>query len=58
MEEPLSRAQIEQLVQLRLHTLTNIREGYEAKHKAEEIIQENKKMLAGIDYILKVEGIE
>lgn len=58
MDEPLSRAQIEKLVQVRLRTLTHIREGYEMKHKAEEIIQENKKILADIDYILKVEGIE
>lgn len=58
MEEALSRDKIEQLIQIRLRTLTKIREGYEMKHKAEEFIQENKKLLADIDYILKVEGIE
>lgn len=58
MDEALSREKIEQLVQIRLRTLTKIREGYELKYKAEELIKENKNLLADIDYILKVEGIE
>lgn len=58
MGEALSKEQIEHLIQIRLRTLTKIREGYELKHKTEEFIQENKKVLADIDYLLKVEGIE